>query len=597
MRLISILLLLFSLLFGKSEGYISINFKDLKINDFVKMASKITGKNILLNYNIPGKVNFISVKPVKKDQIYNLLINILKNRGYTLVDSYSGFLKVVRSSEASRESPPLNGKNNEIAQVQTDIVGIKNISASKILLQTRFLLSRYGKMIVSKETNALVITDYPQNLKTIERLIKRIDSKIKKEILFYTLKNSKVASVLPKIKGISISLYDQRVPSQKVDIFADNATNTIILISNKKILKNLTDYIKRLDKKDNISKKVLHIVRLKNSDAKMISSTLKKIISTKPGPKKIVHNKKIPTFTADKETNTLIIYASNEEFEEIEKLINALDIPRQQVYVTAKIVEISDLRSKEIGAKYGILGGISNSSGLYSFSSSLGSPAIPFNLNTLGIDPPSLKRGIALGATISLLSTNGAANIMSQPTLLCVNNLESTIYVGKTESIITQASVNASTTDVTKNVYTRQDIGLTLKVKPRISSDNKVLLNVKVILEDVVPGSIQGLPITTKRDVETTAIVKNGESIIIGGLVKENNSKKVTKVPLLGDIPLFGQIFRHKESSNDKVNLVVLLTPYIVKNSIDLSKIREMLAKLNDIENRYAKEISKRLVK
>ncbi|MFK5882377.1 MAG: type II secretion system secretin GspD [Sulfurospirillum sp.] len=599
MKLISILVLFATLMFGgvktDNKSNVEINFKNLQINAFVKMVSKISDKNILLNYNIPGKVNFISVKPVKKSQVYDLLISVLKNKGYTLIDSHSGYFQVVRSSDAARESPPLSTKNI-LNQIQTDIIGIRNLSADQMLAQIRFLLSKYGKIAVSKEANSLIITDYPQNLKSIRGLVRKLDSQKKKEIKFYTLKNSKVTTVLPKIKSIANSIYNQKMPSQKVDLFSDEGTNTLIIVSSKKIIDALLSHVKKLDQKDEISQRSLHIVSLKNSDAKLVAKTLETIISNKPKNK----NKKVkidttkPTFTADEETNTLIIYASNEEFKEIKILINALDIPRQQVYVSAKIVEISDTKSSKIGAKYGVLGGVANSSGLYSFSAALGAPAIPFNLSSLGIDTPSITRGLALGATISLLSSKGAANVLSQPSLLCVNNLESSIYVGKTESIITQGSVGSTTTDVTKNTYTRQDIGLTLTVKPRISSDNKVLLHVKVIMEDVLPGSEQGLPTTTKRDVETTAIVKNGESIIIGGLVKDNMGDTTTKVPLLGDIPILGQVFRYKEKSNDKINLLVILTPYIVDKSAELSSLKEMLSKLNNIEQQFVKNITKK---
>jgi len=597
MRLISVLIILASFLFASEKG-VEINFKDLEINSFVKMVSKISDKNILLNYNIPGKVNFISVKPVKKSQVYDLLISVLKNKGYTLIDSHSGYFQVVRSSDAARESPPLSSKNL-LNQVQTDIIGVRNLTANLMLTKVRFLLSRYGKIAASKEANSLIITDYPKNLKSIRSLVYRLDSRKKKDIKFYTLLNSKVSTVFPKIKSIANSIYNQKMPSQKVDIFSDESTNTIIIISSKKIIKSLIAYVKKLDVKDEISQRSLHIVSLKNADAKTLVKTLKSVISSKPEPKnnRIKKDTKKPTFTADEETNSLIIYASSEEFKEIKTLINSMDRPRQQVFVNAKIVEIDDAKSSKIGAKYGVLGGVSNSSGLYSLSAALSHPdvsAIAFDPATIGLSLPTVTKGLALGASISLLSLNGAANVLSQPSLLCVNNLESTIYVGKTESIITQSSQGTSKTDVALNTYTRQDIGLTLKVKPRISSDNKVLLHVKIIKEDVEAGSASGMPTTTKRDVETTAIVKNGESIIIGGLVKDKSGNSVNKIPILGDIPILGYAFRYSDKSLDKTNLIVMLTPYIIDKTTQLSSLKEALGKLNTIEQKYVKNISKK---
>ncbi len=594
MKSISILLLLVSLVFA-NQNRVEINFKNLEINEFVKMVSKISDKNILLNSKIAGKVNFISVKPIKKEQVYDLLISVLKNKGYTLIDSKSGYLQVVRSSDAIKESPPFKGESN-LNQIQTDIIGVQNLTAPQMLTQVNFLLSKYGKVAVSKEANSLVITDYPKNLKSIRTLIVKLDSQKKMDIEFYTLENSKVSSVMPKIKSIANSIYNQKMQSQKVDLFADEGTNTLILVSKQEIIDELLVHVKNLDKKDAVSERYLKIINLKNSDAKIVAQTLKTIISNKPegNDKSLKQNLKKPTFTADEETNTLVVYASSEELKEILTLIDTLDMPRQQVYVSAKIVEISDDKSRTVGAKYGVAGGVSNSSGLFSFTANLGAPAVPIaDLKGFSLDIPSITKGLALGATISLLDTNGAANILSEPSLLCVNNLESSIYVGKTESIISQGSVEASSTDVTKNTYSREDIGLTLKVKPRISSDNKVLLDVKVTMEDVVPGSTSGLPTTTKRDVATTAIVKNGESIIIGGLVKNKEGKTISKVPLLGDIPILGHAFRHEDTTTDKINLVVILTPYILDKNSDLSNLRDVLAKLNEIETTFTKSVKK----
>lgn len=603
MRLISVFLVLVSLLYASDEK-VEINFKDLEINEFVKMVSRITNKNILSNVSIPGKVNFISIKPVKKSQILDLLLSVLKNKGYTLVDSNSGYLAIVRSSDATRESPPFTG-DSKLNQVQTDIIGINNLTSTGMLAQVRFLLSKYGKISVSKEDNSLVVTDYPKNLRTIRELIQKLDSQKKMEIKFYVLANSKVTSVLPKIKSIANSMYNQKMPSQKVELFADEGTNTLILVSRQQIIDELITYIKELDKEDAVSQRSLEIIHLQNSDAVDVSSTLESIILNKPlssntNDKKAKVRKIVkkdtqkPTFTADAQTNTLMIYASQEEMKEINTIIKTLDVPKQQVYVTAKIVEINDKKSSQIGAKYGISGGVANSSGLYTLSAGLGGSPIAFDVDNLGIDIPSVTKGVALGATISFLATNDAANVLSEPSLLCVNNLESSIYVGETQSIITQGQTNNNSADIINSTYTREDIGLTLKVKPRISSDKKVLLDVKVTIEGVKEKVAVGVPTTTKRDIVTTAIVKNGESIIIGGLTQEIIKDNSSKVPLLGDIPGIGQLFRYDDDDNDKSNLVIILTPYIVDKDSGLSSLKETLAKLNHIEQEYVKSIEKK---
>ncbi len=577
------------------EQKIDINFQDLKIDEFVKMVSKINDKNILLTSSIPGTVNFISTKPINKNQIYDLLISVLKNKGYTLIDSKSGYLQVVRSSDAPRESPPFKGIS-KLNQIQTDIIAIKNLSASKMITQVNFLRSKYGKIAVSKEANSLVVTDYPKNLKSIRELLSKLDSQKSMDIEFITLENSKVTSVLPKIKSIATSLYDQKMPSQKTNILADEGTNTLIIISQRKIIDELLEQVKKLDKKNEISQRSLHVVHVRNANAKDLAATLQTIILNNPveSKKKIKIDPKKPTFTADEETNILMIYASGEEMKEINIIIKALDTPRQQVFVSAKIVEINDKKSSQLGAKYGIAGGMTDSNGLYTFSAGLGGAPIAFDMGDLEIEIPDITKGLALGATVSLLEMNDAANILSEPSLLCVNNIESSIYIGETQSILTQGNIATATTDLNTNSYTREDIGLTLKVRPRIASDNKVLLDVQVTIEGIKERSDRGTPTTTKRDVATNAIVQNGESIIIGGLTQEITKDNASQIPILGDIPVIGQLFRYDDDNNDKKSLVIILTPYIVNQESGLESLKATLAKLNKLEQEFAENVNEK---
>ncbi len=615
-----------------SSEYVDLGIIDnMSIDNFIKYVAKVTQKNILVTRSIPGKVNFIPMKPVKKERLkaimYDLLINVLNTKGYTIVDSHKGYLKVIRSSEASKSAPPLYG-HSDIDQVQTKIIQVKNLDAIAIYKQISFLLSKYGRIVVAREINSIIVTDFPQNIRTIQNLISILDRHENSVVEFVELENIGVKDVYQKVQKIANALFDKRVQTQKMEILKDEGTNSIILISKRKNIEKIIPYIKKLDKANDISQKKISIIHIKNADAEKIAQTLQNLLSnksfvqsissgsssknkklpSKPGaktkappplvsfPKNISSaNSDKPSITVDKELNAIIIYASDRETKELKNIIEQLDIERQQVYVKAKIVEISLDKSSKIGAKYGLIGGIADSTGLYTLSAifGTGAKAIPIDIGSLGITKPTLDKGLALGATLSLLADEGAADLISEPSILCVNNHESTIYVGRTESVITQSSTGTSTTDVTRNTYTRQDIGLTLKIKPRISADNKVTLETKIILEDVVPGSQVGLPTTTKREVETTAIVDNGESIILGGLVKDKKNNSLSKVPILGDIPIVGIPFRYREKQDTKVSLAVLLTPYIVNKSSDLSKLRLMLGRLNMIEKELAKRAKK----
>jgi general secretion pathway protein D len=609
---------------------VNINFKDLKIVDFVKMVARITGKNILVGENIQGKVDFVSVKPVKKSQIYDLLVNVLSSKGFTIRDTQNGFLKVIRSSDATKTAPPAYG-TSDVSEVQTEVIHVKKLNVRTILRQINFLLSKYGKITLSYENNAVVVSDFPDNIRTIKNLINKLDHGERMQVKFVTLHNADAKSVAPKIQKLANLLFDKKIQTEKVDIFSDEATNSVIIVGNQANINALVPKIRVLDKENETIDKRMEIIYVKNADAVEIVKTLEKLLSDKsfaqgmnqdtaPTPTKappIPRNKKSvppvphaskstvmpsvsgkdkPTVTVDAELNAVVVYATEREIQEITDVIAQLDVERQQVYIKARIYEFSDSKASKLGAKYGIGGGMITTSGIYGFSGSLGGDLAPVtsfssmlssmtSANTNLIT--NLSRAMALGVTMSLFKNNDAATIISEPSILCVNNKESSLYSGRTQSILSQSNSNANTNGGIQNSFTREDIGLTLKVKPRISADEKVSLEVKITLEDVVGGAV-GQPTTTKSEVETVSIVTNGESVIISGLAKDKNIKNSSRIPLLGDIPILGIPFRYDSKDNEKSNLVIMLTPYIVKRSEDLASIRDVLGKMELLENELA---------
>jgi general secretion pathway protein D len=213
-------------------------------------------------------------------------------------------------------------------------------------------------------------------------------------------------------------------------------------------------------------------------------------------------------------------------------------------------------------------------------------------------DITDLTKGLALGATINLLKNNQAIDIVSEPSLLCINNKESSIYVGETKSFQTGATSTTTSADTTNITFKREDIGLTLKVKPRISTDNKVTLEISVVLEDAKElQDGQTNPDTSKKDIKTTAIVNNGEAIILGGYIKNTTDHIEDKVPFFGDIPILGTLFKNNKEVHNRINLVIIITPYIVSSSGDLTELRTQLSELKILEDKYAKDLLIRLEK
>ena len=495
----------------------SIAIDGMAISDFIKLVARISNKNIFISEELSGKISYAGSRPIRREELFGLLQTTLEGRGMTMLDSGAGYYSIVKMADAAAMNVPFHTKS-DIPQLQTNIIKLSHASAEAMALKVKNYSSKNGKIVPSKESNSLVVTDLPANINTMRQLVKE------------------------------------------------------------------------LDVRDETTANYTHLVQLKNADAKNLVATLNTVIAKmtlSPGQQP-------PSIASDDTTNSLIIISSDDLFTTLLPTIKGLDGDRQQVYVKAKIIEISESKARDVGVKYGLSGGTVGSHGMLSFNSNLGNgieSAVNLDPKLLGaITIPAITSGIALGASISLLNTNGAADILSEPSILCIDNQESSIYVGKTESI--SSGTTLSGTGLSQSSYTRQDIGLTLKIKPRLSNDNKVLLAVETKLEDIDPTNTNlQLPSTTKREVKTSAIVGNGESVIIGGLIKDKFDRSDTKVPFFGDIPLVGGLFKDKASSHEKINLVIILTPYILDKSSDLATLRTQLEELDKIQQRYIDDL------
>ncbi|HEX5623295.1 MAG TPA: secretin N-terminal domain-containing protein [Sulfuricurvum sp.] len=497
----------------------SIAIDGMALSDFIKLVARISNKNIFVTEEVTGKISYAGNRPIQRKELFKLLQTTLESRGMTMLDTGAGYYSIVKSADAASMNIPFLSKS-DIPQLQTEIIKLNHASAESMALKVKNYSSKNGKIVPSKESNSLIVTDLPENVKTMRQLVAA------------------------------------------------------------------------LDVRDETTANYTHLIQLKNADAKNLVNTLNTIIAKmtlSPGQQP-------PSITSDDTTNSLIIICSDDLYSILLPTIKGLDGDRQQVYVKAKIIEISENKVREVGVKYGLSGGTTGSNGIFSFDSQLGDGKV----GAINVDPlllskisfPAISSGIALGASISLLNTNGAADILSEPSILCIDNQESSIYVGKTESISSGTTLSGS--GLSQSSYTRQDIGLTLKIKPRLSNDNKVLLAVETRLEDIdATNTNLQLPSTTKREVKTSAIVSNGESVIIGGLIKDKFDRNNTKVPFFGDIPLLGNLFKNKGSSHEKINLVIILTPYILDKSSDLSALRTQLDELDKIQQRYIEDVLK----
>ena len=599
MKSIVSLFLTLSLLLGVAHARekVNVSFSNLAISDFITLVSKITGKNILVNYTINGKINLISSAPIYDDEVMDILVSVLETKGYTLAD-HGSFYSVVRSNEAAKHTAKVitNGKKLSGNLMVTYTMGIKYENVDVIAAKIRYLISKTAKLMTLKENNTLVITDYPKNIETIKKVIKELDQPRKLTVDVVHIENTEAKKLQNKLDAINKTIFNPKVLQEPVKILVDESLNSIILVGKASNVAKLKTILSKLDQEANASNSV-RIFSLKNSDAKAVAKSLNDIISKQ----KFKDPSLKPNVSESDEINAIIAVGDPIILNGIKKIIDELDKEKYQVYVQANIIEINRNNAQSLGVKYGFNGAsISSQGGLYTLSANFGGAAAVGLGDILSkMDSKDISTAFALNAAIDFLKTNGAAKSVSNPSILCVNNKESTIYVGKTISVINGQVANSTGgvgTGLT-NSYKREDVGLTLKVKPRVSSQEKVTLDVEAVLENIIAiDQASRQPITSKQKVKTEAILRHGENIIIGGLVKTYKEKSKTKIPLLGDIPWIGEwLFSSTEEKVESDNLVVILTPYVIDKSEQLSKLQRELGELSKMQEEYEKEIFEKI--
>ncbi|WP_297442931.1 secretin N-terminal domain-containing protein [Sulfurimonas sp.] len=601
MKFIRIIFLVSSLVFVLSaREQVNVNFSNLAVGDFIKLISKITNKNILVNNKINGTVNFISTSPIYDDELMSILVAVLESKGYTLVQNGSIF-EVVRSTEAAKHNVkvlPSYTKPSGALMV-TQAIKVKHENVDIVAAKIRYLISKTAKLMTMKENNTLLITDYPKNIETIKTIIRDLEAKKELIVKIFKIKHTEAKKVQQKVANISKSIFNPKVKSEEVEILLDQNTNSIIVVGRKQNVQKVAILIKKLDVESSINQSV-QIFELKNSDSKSVLKSLNDIIA-----KQVFADPSMkPNISANEEINSIIILGDPTIIKGMKLIIDELDKEKYQVYVQARIIEINKNKASNLGVKYGFDGGVLTSEGLYSFASNFGGGPVQGIVGTslaTSLVGAGVTQGFALGAAIDFLQTHGASKSISNPSILCVNNKESSIYVGKTISVSSGTVTSTSGVTGVTSSYKREDVGLTLKIKPRVSSNDKVTLDVSVILESVLDDGSKnatGQPITSKQEVSTQAILRHGESIIIGGLVKTTELTSVSKIPLLGDIPFIGKWLFSSESTDDQQdNLVVILTPYVIDKSEKLSKLQKDLGMLSRLQKEYDLKVFEKVVK
>lgn len=617
----------------------SFDFPNVEITDIIKAISELTGKNFIIDPGVRGKITIIAPSKLTVAEAYKAFLSALAINGFTVVPS-GNFLKVKSARNAQRDSiETYSGSyypNSD--QMITRIIHLKHISAEQVNRDLRILPSKDGEMSVYTPTNSIILSDYGSNIDRVMKIISQLDVPgFEEQLEIIPIKFAKakdMADLVDKIinKGDksggargAVGGFASGVPrfsraggtsgQQGASSFMaipDDRTNSIIVVGNKSGILRVKKLIAQIDFRIPPGENGgVHVYYVKYGEAKKIAQTLTgvtKDAAPKPanGPTSLLApigpggqiaapadvfggDVKI---TADENTNALVIVASKQDYDIVMGLLNQIDIPRDQVFVEAIIMEMnaSDANSYGLGyykfgeggiGKTGFSAGSTSLADVLSPSSSNGAILSFSNGKPIDvIDPVSkatLKIPNLLGF-ISFLKTVAKTNILSTPQITAMDNQEAEIEVGDkvVTSVTKTAGTNGNADSFTPNF---EDATIKLNIKPFISpSSDSIRMEIKQNISQLSSvASPKALADTTqplaKRSIKTNIVVRNGDTAILGGLIKEQDSETISKVPLLGDIPILGWLFKSRTAQKQKVNMVVFMTPKIIRNPTDSHKV------------------------
>lgn len=595
----------------KAEEGVSLTFANADIETVIRAIGKISNRNILIDPRVKGTLNIVTSKPVTSEEAYQILLSALRLQGYAVVEE-GGIVKVVPEAEAKTHSVPVSGARGKLKgeRMVTHVFHIKNESATQLLTVVRPLVSPNNSITAYANNNTLIVTDYADNVARIAKIIDALDVP-QGDIVIIPLKHTSAQDIAPLIsKLISDSAQGQPIdPSQRAAVAADNRLNALLVRSdNPSRINSIRQLVANMDQPGAAGN--IHVVYLKNADATKVAQTLRSVLSgdsrttasaaTTGGSATAVGQNQQYQATpatgneggghmvqADRSTNSLIITAPEAVYNNLRSVIDQLDRRRAQVYVEALIAEVTADNATEFGVQFqhtNLSGNDASGYGGTNFTAS-GSGS---NILGLAASPLSAAKGMNLAVAKGTLTLNGTqilnlsvlarfletqanSNILSTPNLMMLDNEEAKIVVGQNVPFVTGQYTNTGGGTTPANPFQtieRKDVGLTLKVKPQISEGGALVLQIFQESSSVVATSKSdsaGLT-TNKRSIETTAVVDDGEIIVLGGLVQDNYATGAEKVPLLGDIPLLGQLFRYDTRQRSKTNLFVFLRPTILRD-------------------------------
>ncbi len=604
---------------AKAGEGVTLNFQGADIEAVARTFASITGRNVVVDPRVKGTLTLVTDKPVSRAAALGQFVAALRLQGFTLVES-GGLYKVVPEAEAKLQSAGVTIQEGDTGnlpgsnQIATQIFKLNFESANNLVPVLRPLISPNNTINANPGNNSLVITDYGDNLRRLSLIIAALDVANATDVEVIPLQHALASDLAPlvlRLLGASASVAPTGVGGATftTTVVAESRSNALIArAANGAQLALLRSLVAKLDQPEaagqNGAAGNIHVVYLKNADATKLATTLRAAMSgnvaavaapagTAGAPAQVATTG--GQIQADSATNSLIITAPEPQYRQLRAVIDKLDARRAQVFVESLIAEVSVEKAAEFGIQWqgplgkagdgviGLLGTNFGSGGKNIINLATGAAAgTVAPARGLNFGAVQQTNGVyVLGFLARFLEDSGSGNVLSTPNLLTLDNEEAKIVIGQNVPFVTgqftntgSGSSNTGTVNPFQTIE-RKDVGLTLKVKPQISENGTVKMAIYQEVSNVLPSSVNAPngPTTNKRTIESNVLVEDGAIVVLGGLLQDEYAGNQEKVPGLGDVPLFGNLFKNEARSRKKTNLMVFLRPVVVRDVRSTDKL------------------------
>jgi general secretion pathway protein D len=598
---------------GTAKKYVTLDFDNVDIGVLVKFVSELTGKNFIIDDKVKGKVTIISPKKIPLEDVYKVFLSVLEINGFTVVPA-GNMIKILPASLAREKSLETRIKK-ELAEPEdrmvTQIITLERANPDEIKRVLDPIISKSSSVLSYPPAGILVITDYLSNIKRLQEIILALDVEgAGDQITYIPLQNASASEV---VKSLTTIFQQRRANVTAIKVVSDSRTNSIIILASVADTENVRKLIAFMDKDVPRGESNIQVYRLQNSIAEDLAKVLNSIVKDTgaaasatggaAGAQRVlapVVSKNV-LVVADKATNTLVIMAEREDYKILENIIKQLDVPRPMVYIEALIMEVNTTQAFNVGVEWRGMTAVDSNTGAFIGSGGASSTTTGgYNIldglittttsgtttTTTGNFPSGFSMGIigsgitiggvtfpTIGAVIQAYKTDSEISILSTPQIMTLDNEEAEINVGSNVPYITQQQSSTTSTTVSYNTYDYKDVGVILNITPHINEENFIRLKISLQSTKLTSAATSTTPTTLKRTAKTTTVIKNNETVVIGGLIGDSTESDTYKVPLLGDIPILGWLFKTHSTSRGKTNLYIFLTPHIVRTQQEAAKL------------------------